>query len=152
MTAKAVQSKIRSGQIKQAEFARVVHYATPDAGTTVEQMMKPEFWANVAEKIKTGDRIEVVPVDGSYFVEFIVRLSSRNSVVVFPLRIVPLEQNAAALSEDEDPDFYVKWRGGAKFCVMRKSDNTPVIENIETKEQAFREMSDYIKVHKPRAA
>lgn len=143
-------SKIRNGQFKGAEFARLVWSARPEAGTTIEQLMQPAYWASVAEQLKPGARIEVMPEDGAYFAEFIVRSCTRVSAVVYPLRVVQFE---FAEQTETDPEYFVKWRGPSKkWCVMRKSDNVPVIEDQETQELAYRELNDYLKVHKPRAA
>lgn len=145
-----------AGRFKQAEFVRHIFCATPEAGTTIEQLLKPEYWANISEQLKPGYRIEVMPEDGEFFAELVVRSCDRTSATTMPLRVVYLNALPVSVEQpsvDADPEFYVKFRGPhAKWCVMRKSDNTPVIDRIETQELALREMSDYVKSHKPRAA
>lgn len=145
--------KIRGGQFKEAQFVFKTFSARPDAGTTVEDVLEPAYWANIAEQLQPATRIEVMPMDGAYFAELIVLSASRTAAVVAPLRIVHLTAASdAAVEQGEDPEYSVKFRGPRKFCVMRNADNQPVIEDIDTKEQAYRELSDYVKAHKPRAA
>lgn len=146
------QRKIRSGQFKGAEFTRIIFSAQPDAGTGVEDLLRPDFWANIAEQLKPGARIEVMPIDGAYFAELLVLSSNRNAAVVVPLRVVDLVATVAITESGEDPEYSVKFRGPRKFCVIRNSDGQPVIEDIDTKDLAYRELAEYVKAHKPRAA
>lgn len=142
-------SKLRQGQFKEAVYVRHVWSARPVAGTKVEDLADPTFWANIAEQLKPNDRIEVIPEDGAFFAELIVRSCNRLSATTFPLRIIDLSPAGAVA---EDPEFDVVFRGPRKFCIVRRADKVPVIEDIDTKELAFRELSDYLKVHKQRVA
>lgn len=146
--------KIRGGQFKEAQFAYKIFSARPDAGTSVEDLLQPAYWANIAEQLQPTCRIEVMPLDGAYFAELIVVSANRTAAVVVPLRVVQLTSSVDGADVDggEDPEYFVKFRGPRKFCVLRKADGLPVIEDIDTKEQAERELSDYVKAHKPRAA
>lgn len=139
------QRRLRGAQIKGSEFARAIYYSRPDAGTTADDLMRPDFWANVAAQLRPGDRIEVYPEDGAFFAELLVRSSSRLAAVVIPLRAIDL--SGSSEETIEEPGFSVKFRGPRKFCVIRNSDGVPVIEDIDTKEQAFRELEDYLKAH-----
>ena len=40
--------------------------AVPPAGTPSEHVIRPAFWANVARRMKMGDKIIVVPRDGGW--------------------------------------------------------------------------------------
>jgi hypothetical protein len=45
---------------------------------------------------------------------------------------------------DDDSDYEVKWRGPhLKFCVVRKSDNSPISERNESKEAALKQKAEY---------
>lgn len=146
--------KIRSGQFKEAQFVFKTFSARPEEGTVVEDILAPAYWANIAEQLQPGSRIEVMPLDGAFFAELIVVSANRTAAVVVPLRVVQLTSSVDGADVDggEDPEYFVKFRGPRKFCVIRNADGQPVIEDIDTKEQAYRELSDYVKAHKPRAA
>jgi hypothetical protein len=144
--------KIRSGQFKEAQFVFKTFSARPEEGTVVEDILAPAYWANIAEQLQPGSRIEVMPLDGAFFAELIVVSSNRTAAVVVPLRVVDLTLKVGATESGDDPEYSVKFRGPRKFCVIRNADGQPVIEDIDTKEQAYRELSDYVKAHKPRAA
>lgn len=116
----------------------------------MEDLLRPDFWTNVAAQLKPGDRIEVYPEDGAFFAELLVRSCNRTSAVVLPLRFNDLV--GAVEESTDDASFYVKFRGPRKHCIMRASDDMPIIEDIETKEQAYRELEEYLKTHSHRAA
>jgi hypothetical protein len=134
--------KLTASRMKQAEFVRTIWSATPEHGTPFEALLEPGYWAHVAAFLKPNDRIEVLAEDGSYFAELIVRSTQRVSVVVTLLRKVDLESAAA---EQEDAEFAVKFRGAAKWSIVRTKDNAVVKEHIPTRKDAERDLGDYLK-------
>jgi hypothetical protein len=126
-------AKIIAPQFKEAEYIRRVWCASPEKGVTVEDMLVPSFWAHVAKQLRPGDRIEAVGNDGSWFVELFVRSASGNDARVAVLRAVKLDQEVPAVESD---DYEIKYRGNAKWSVVRKSDKAVLIDGQDTKEQA----------------
>lgn len=126
--------QILQQQIKPAEFIRTVHTATPEPGTNLEDMLKPEYWTHVAKGLRKGDHIEVVAADGAWFAELFVRSVTDNAVTVAVLRQVafdPPKQPAVA-----GEPFTVKHRGGAGWSVIRNVDKAVVFEKGATREEA----------------
>lgn len=129
--------KLIPNQLKQAEFARNILYAKPEANVTFEEVQKPEFWAHVAKPVKAGDRIEVVAADGSWFAELYVRSSAAQSLNVAVMRYCDFSKKSEVEEPAKtEPEYEVKFAGRAKWRVMRKSDNAVMIEGLDTKEQA----------------
>jgi hypothetical protein len=50
-------------RFQPAEFSRTWWFATAEAGTTIEQISKPEFWAHVASQMRPLDEIVVTTDD-----------------------------------------------------------------------------------------
>ncbi len=149
--AAAVKSKVvklnsPSLRFEIAEFKRTIYLATPEAGVTLEQIQKPEFWAHVSHRLKAMDRLEVQPEDNSYFAELLVLSASRISANVKLLRHVDLGGVVVEPDDAADCGMEVKWAGGvAKFRVIRKSDNVKVRDGFETKAAATEWMHEHAK-------
>ena len=131
--------KILQNRIRPAEYDRTVYATVPDGGTTIEEMLAPDYWAHVAKNLKPGSRIEVTAEDGAWFAELYVRRASANAALVVVLRHYDFEamsKPAQVPAADTHPDFTVKFRGGAGWSVVRNSDKAIMFEKGETREQA----------------
>lgn len=123
---------------------RNIFTATPEAGTSLEQVVRSEYWSHATRLFNPSDRIEVIPEDGSYFVELLVTNVELNRVKVVELRRVVL-QESVELQEDLAKDYEVKWRGNIKrHCVMRKSDKKLIKENFATGKEAAQWLNDFV--------
>ena len=117
--------------IKQADFNRTVHAAQPEPGTTLDEMLKPEYWSHIAKTLKQGDRIEVQDSGHSWFAELYVRSVTATDAKVTVLRHVVFDKPGLA-----DADYEVKARGGAGWSVIRKSDKAVMFEKGQTRGDA----------------
>ena len=125
--------KLLQNRIKPAEYIRTVWSAQPEPGTTLEEMLLPEYWSNVAKTFKTGDRIEITAADGAWFAELFVRSAGDKEARVFTMRHLvlntPAEKSAAS-------PYDVRHRGGAGWSVVRLSDKAVLFEGGKTREDA----------------
>jgi len=64
--------KINANEVQGADFGRRAFVHTPADGVSVEDMLEPGYWAAVAGKLGFGDRLEVLPQNGSYHAELVV--------------------------------------------------------------------------------
>lgn len=130
--------KILKNRLTESEFSRVVWTAQPEAGTTLADMVQPEYWAHVAKFLKPGARIEVQPEDHTWFAELYVRSVKDQAAVVHVLRAVTFDeapvQSATA--------YTVKFCGAAKWRVYRASDNAVMVEKLDTRELADQWIAD----------
>lgn len=124
-------AKILAPQLKEAEFARRVWCASPERGVGIDDMLQPAYWAHVAKTIRSGDRIEAVANDGAWFAEFYVTGSGANEVRVVPLRVVDLTVKVRI-----DPEYEIKFRGRAKWSVLRLSDKAVMVDGLDDEQAA----------------
>jgi hypothetical protein len=130
--------------LKPAEYGRTVYSHAVEKGNDYEKdVLKPAYWAHVANKLKAGDRIEVLGPEGGYFAELYVANVLSQAVVVIELVKVQLEAGAPEIDDD---DFEVKFRGPQKWSIVRKADSKVIQEMIQTRADANRELADYKKV------
>lgn len=128
----------------EADFRRVVWGSYVEPNTTLEQLLKPEFWAHIAGKLKQYDQIEVKWDDGSHYATFLVIDAGPSWAQVFKLTFVDLGgKNIPAAPEFP---FEVKWGGGHhKFRIIRKADQAVIQSGLATKDIAEQAMKEYAK-------
>jgi hypothetical protein len=123
--------------LKEAEFVRPVYCATIPIGTLPEDLLKPEYWAHVATHLRPWARIEARAEDGTWFAEYIVLSVDRTWARVRMLGKYNLTNNDVSLSQAEkvtQSGFEVKWRGAAKWSVIRKADSAVLKEGMDREE------------------
>ena len=130
--------------MKLADFARNRFLARPPAGTTLEDLLNPVFWAHVARQFAPGggDIIEVFPMDGAYYAELFVA-ECRKTGLVNQVRLVKLSYTSlsadATVDKPAEPEgaYRIVYRGPEKkHTVTRVADNTIVSEGHATKQDA----------------
>jgi len=126
---------IIESKCKESSFARTIWCVTPDLGTPIDDLLKPEYWAHVARNFAPTHRIEVTAEDNSYFAELCVVDAGHQWAKVELLR--KHEFGANAVVGTDTGEFQAKWRGARKWSVERKSDKTILAEDLGTKEDAL---------------
>jgi len=120
---------------------------TVEAGTTLDDVLKPEFLANVSARLRPYDRIRVRCDTGEFYAELLVLTCGRVWAKLAPIFSIDLSVKAVDLLEGDACDqFLVQFRGPhLKWSVVRKSDKQPVKEQLETKEEALNWLNNYAK-------
>lgn len=127
---------------KLAEYERHVFAIQPEAGVTVEDIIKPEYWSNVAKALTQGALIEARAKDGAYFAQLYVANVDKRGLVP-QVRIVVLQKydlNAApakVAKTTEGKLYKVVWRGdNAKHTVTLVASNEVVKDGFPSKKDA----------------
>lgn len=134
LTKPATPPAKRPPKMNQSKFHRPNHVsltyvATPDYGTTLDQVMDEAYWGNVARELKAGYKIDVQPEGLPYFARLIVIHADPTRAVVKLLQYVDLvneapKPEAAEIVQSVDiGSKYAAERNGRWFRVVRKSDN-----------------------------
>lgn len=125
-----------------AEFARQDWIVNAEAGTTVSDVLDPQYWAHCSAQMKPYDRCEVRLETGEWMLELIVLQCDRNWAKVHLLEkydLTAVESLAPAPQKH-----IVKWRGPQhKHCVVRISDNEVLSTGHETGEAAQAWLKQY---------
>ena len=136
-------------RMKLAEFDRVVWSVIPEAGTNLQTMLAPEYWAHVADRLRPWAKIEVISEDGSYYAELLVKDCGRTWAKVVPISFIKLDQ----LVQSEDPTnrdvvdgFEVAFKGPKrKWSVIRLKDGEYMRQEMGSREEAALWRTDHIK-------
>lgn len=124
------------------EFMNTRHSVTPASGTLWEDLLRPEFWANITA-MKEGDIIEVRPEDQSYFAELYVLRRQRTSATVAVIR-EPVKLVSAYKPRPGEVKFRVEFAGSlAKWRIVKTSDLTVLRDKFASESEARSWLADY---------
>jgi hypothetical protein len=126
-------------ELQLTQHALLDYTHTVSEGTEFAHLLKPEYWAHVAQKLRPHTLIKVIPEDGSYWAELLVLSCDRLWAKVHVLRYEDL--TAVAVDPEAQAsrlvEFDIQWKGPVKkHVVIRKSDSTIITEGIQTKGEA----------------
>lgn len=122
--------------LKLAEHFRNHFAITPDAGTPIELITKPEYWRHVGRLLHQGDTIEVRPVDAAYYATIYVLSADDVGANVKVLHYFNLNEGAELAPTDSGLPYEIAFKGAAKWCVIRKSDGARLSEGNKTRAEA----------------
>lgn len=130
--------------IKQADYMLAQHSfrshsVTVSSKLTSENLQDPMLWVNIAPNIRFGDEIRAIADDGSFMVYLYVAAASGNHIQVKPFIGIdtPTEELAESRSE-----YFIKQRGVKKWCVIQRSTGDVILEGIDNKAKAEKELQD----------
>jgi hypothetical protein len=142
---------VSPGNLQLAEFATKHHVVTVPAGVPLEHITDPAWWANVADRLRPCDKIDVHDAAGRYYLELIVRhvtagrvvSGARGGAIVFPLRFIefePLEAKPAPITHE------IRFLGPVQgWCIIRIHDQRVVSENLPDREAAEKHLAGMVK-------
>lgn len=127
-------AKLLEKNLMGAEFARQSFRAIPPAGTKLEEMLEPEYWAHVARKFTPYDIVEIVPEDGEFYARLFVTSTGKLWAKMVKLEYVELTAKKPVVVVDK---YEAKYGGpSAKWRAVHKSDGSLVAnESFQTREE-----------------
>lgn len=130
----------RPTNIEESSYARIVWQVKPENAATVEDLLKPDYWAHVANRFRAGHRIEAIPDDRHYFAEFIVLGASTNWAKLVLLRkIVLIKDNEKSTIEG----YTIGWTKQEKWRVTQGSEI--LTKNHDDKKAATAWLTEHMK-------
>lgn len=128
------------------EYQNANYTLTVETGTTLEDVLVPDFLSNVAPKLRPYDRIRVRVDSGEWYAELLVLSCGRVWAKMVPIFVLDLTVSAvdqvAAGALDQ---FYIKHRGPhLGWCVIRAKDNEPLKEQCSSKREAQSWLDSYL--------
>lgn len=133
--------KLPYANFQQAEYVRHIWLATPELGTTPEDIVKPEYWTHLLKKLQKGDFIEVVSAEGDWLAKLYVRSVSASGIIV---HLFPIERIGMA-AKKVDAAYKVVLGAKKTWRVIRNSDNVEMVALLDTREQAESWLETHLK-------
>lgn len=120
-----------------------VWVAAPPAGVTLEDVLKPEYWAHVARVLRPLAKICIFPEDGSWEAELRVRDAGDRWANVSLIRHQPWGAKSDIAA---DGRFRIEWAGPHhKYRILRLADQTVMESGFTTKEAAYARLPELLK-------
>ncbi len=137
------RAPISPKRFKLADYERNIWVVTPEAGTSLDEVMKPDFWAHCAHQMKPFDEVEVRAEDESYYAKLLVRSAGKNWAVASILAQIDLDKKEVKAPYDE---YTVGWGGPhQKHRVVRKKDGEVVFQGGESADVARAWLKEHLK-------
>lgn len=130
----------------EAEHVNRVWSITVDSNTSLAEVLKPAFLANVAHQLRPYDHLQVSVDTGEWYAELLVVSCGRVWAKLVPLVNLDLtSKDADQLEGEAFEKFIVQYRGPhLKFCIVRREDKEPIKEMIQTKAEANAWLESYV--------
>ncbi len=127
----------------EAEIRQML--VTAPEGATIDDVLKPEFWAIAGRQLKVGDEITVRADDETFYAKVLVRQCGNTWAKVHLLHLTDLKPQDVKISGDTLP-YTAEWAGGhTKFRIRRASDNAIVSQGHATKAEANTWITEHMK-------
>lgn len=132
-------------RLQSAEFEITHLVATVESGVTIDDVLRPEFWAICGRQLKIGTEITVRTDDESFYAKLLVRQAGSTYAKVHLLHYVDLNPKDVT-EEIVKPQFVPEWAGGnIKYRVRRTSDNVVVSQGHPDKATAQNWIAEHLK-------
>lgn len=127
-----------------ADVVCAVHVLTPEPGTTLEEILRPEYWANVASRLNVNrpddfkhvpDVIRVCPADSSWYAELLVVNAGALAARVVLKEHIEIAKIAAAAVK-VPTGYKIEHRGKGGWRVTRVSDGAVLKDGFESEAAA----------------
>lgn len=128
---------------RSADYNRTVYHLDTDPSITIEDLLRPNFWAHHASNLKRGDLVDVLAADGAYDVTLRVTGAAVGMVTMRPLRIWTREEQVAVPKQEEPeipvPDGYkVSFAPKTLWRVMTEEPVMEISRDHKSKAEATR--------------
>ena len=137
------QIQLPPNALQALDYASTKHDALIPQGVAPEELLKPEFWAHHAVKLRPWDEIRARAEDGTWLAYFVVLDCSRTWAKVHQLAIHRLTTGDVAMTQASEAEVRamvkaheVRFDQGRKWNVVRKSDRMVVQEQIADQDSA----------------
>lgn len=127
-------------RLQGAEFVKIDYCLSAEAGTTINDIVQPGYWAGVAHKLRPSAKICVYTEDNSFYAELIVLTVSRVDARVAVILHKDLSDDVRAIDMGGDAarEYEVKWGSPAtKYRVIRRSDKEVLCANLASVEAGW---------------
>lgn len=151
----ATARKLKESQIRLTDQMCTSYDARVEVGTTVEEILRSDFYMHIAKKLRPQDILRLHWQDMTKFVEVYVIDSGPNWTKVKLLREVSLDKeieevrNLRENAVESNGLYEVQWGSpSVKWRVIRKEDRAVVKEGFATKEEGNAWVTNHIKALK----
>jgi hypothetical protein len=128
-----------------AEHLRQQWMVNAEEGTTVEDVLDPQYWSHMAAQLQPYDRIDVLLETGEWLLELLVINRGRNWAQIHLLHKYDLEQRSETMPAAQK--HRIEWKGPQrKHAVIRIADSQVIQDGFSSKLEAGVWLANHEKV------
>jgi hypothetical protein len=131
----------KSGTFKLLEAAINTWHHIAEHGTTIDDVLKPEFFVHHAREVKVWNEIKVVAADGSFYLHLLVEAVADTGIYT---SVIFSRQGASHIEQPDETDFRVEFGGAHKWRIVRTTDGAVLNKGIPNKAEADRLMAEML--------
>ena len=140
-----LHKRAKDGKVKHSGYNFVNYDYMAPSGVTMDDLKSHTFWVDIAKYLRSGDEVKVLCDDMSFMARLLVIQSEANvGVRMHVLEHYDLNKQEEALPSASD-GYEIKFRGPRKWGILRLKDNVMVAEDLDTREDAQRQLASHIK-------
>lgn len=142
------EPRIQNDRFQVADFTVGRFDAKSEMGITREDLLTPEYWSHVSERMTPYSEVTVRCDDGTYYAKLLVLDCGRGWAKMqllswWNLSTVDVAQSQSSPGKPEDYD--ILWKGtNRKHIVQRKSDQKVIHEGEQRKESAVAWLNEFL--------
>lgn len=115
-----------------------------EAGTTIQDVLDPQYWSHMAAQMLPYARIEVLLETGEWMLDLVVLNAGRNWAQVHVLHRYELAERSETMPAATK--HLIDWKGDQlKYCVIRVADNEIIHKGLASKAKAVEWLTSYEK-------
>ena len=121
--------------VTEAHFERFSLKLPPEH--ELEDLLVPNYWGNVTNRLKAGSFIDVRAQDGSFYAEYYVHEVHPQYAIVEQTRLITFDKVKATRESHGKESYKPVWKGPTwLWCVMRASDGAVVEKGYQSEKAA----------------
>lgn len=142
------EPRIQNDRFQVSDFTVGRFDAKSEIGTTQEDLLTPEYWSHVSERMTPYSEVTVRCDDGTYYAKFLVLDCGRGWAKMqllnwWSLTTADVAQTQSSVGTAADYD--ILWKGSTrKHIVQRKSDQIVLHEGEQRKDAAVAWLNEFL--------
>ena len=121
--------------LKMAEHTRNVFTIVIPPGISLQSVLRPVYWAHVAQHLKPYSRVECRAADNKWLADLMVASAGKQEASMWVLNYVDIEAQAKKGSVD-DSEYRISFAPRQRWRVIRASDGMVVHKDCATEDEA----------------
>lgn len=118
---------VKALDVRPARAGRMEFEVTVPAGTTIEDVLDPDYWSHAADRVqKLGSELRIVPLDFAWVVWALVVKRSKHALRLHVINQVEIGESAR--EDDVVRGIAVKFAGSEDRFVIYNKDRGDVIQ------------------------
>jgi hypothetical protein len=139
------QPAVHPTRLKGAEYAFSLWRLAVPSETSIEDLKRSAFYAHIAQHLRNGDVIQVMPDNRAYFAELLVVDAGAQYAKVALLREVKLEALQAGASS-AFPGYSIEYAGDhERWRIIREADRKVLKAHQASQADAFTWLTNHLK-------